>query len=84
MSEEERREAIEAARRLRTSTKGQITACANRLKVILETVPAEGIRSLINNLETENLYQKLQSLSTSFEAAYENYIVTREAKENDA
>ena len=67
-AEENRREAIENAKRLRGATKGHITQCTNQLKVILTNAEGEVVRPLIQDLETQNLFQKLQGLSISFEA----------------
>ena len=76
--------AVEAAKKLQTSTKGQITQCTNQLKMIHTMAQIEDVRPLIEDLETQNLYQKLQSLSSSFEAVHEKYISVRDTKETEA
>ena len=73
-AEETRCEAVEAAKKLHGTTKGHITQTVNRLKAILTDAAGEAVRLLIQDLETQNLFQKLQGLSQHLEAAHEKYI----------
>ena len=82
--EENRWEAIENAKRFCGATKGQITQCTNQLKAKLIEAEGEVVRPLIQDLETQNLFQKLQGLSSSFEATYEKYISLWDVKETEA
>ena len=59
------REAIEAAKKLRTISKGQITNTVNRLKAILSEATNKTVRPLVNDLETQNLFAKLQRLAST-------------------
>ena len=82
--EETRREAAEAAKKLRGTTKKQIIQTVNRLKAILTDAAGEAVRLLIQDLETQNLFQKLQGLSQHLEAAHEKYIWAWDTKEDEA
>ena len=80
MSEEEKIQAWETARKLRILAKGQVTQTTNWVKQLLESTPEEGMASCIQGLEMDNRKTKLQGLSATFEIAHENYTSTREAK----
>ena len=82
--EETRNEAMEAAKKLCGMSKGQITQTVNWLKAILSNAAGEADWLLIQDLETQNLFWKLQGLSQHFEAAHEKYISGRDTKEDEA
>ena len=81
--EEARHEAIEADKKLQTTVKGQITNTVNRLKAILSEATDETVRPLLNHLETQNIFLRLQNLDQHFESAHEKYIMLHAPKEDE-
>ena len=77
-----RTETIEAAKKLWTTLKGQIMHTINRLKDILGKATNKMVRLLVNDLETQNLFAKLQRLNQHFETTHEKYVSLREPKDD--
>ena len=72
--EEARCEAVEAANKVWGTAQGQKTQTVNRLKAILSEAAGEAVRLLIQDLENQNLFQRLQNLAQHFESCHEKYI----------
>ena len=64
-------ETMETVKRLRTSSKGQITHTVNMLTGILSEADDDTIRLLLNDIQTQDLFAKLKKLSQLFEDLHE-------------